>query len=191
MPHPQFTPWENATTVPQSSRAGMLKPESLTPITLLTALVITLCLWPHYGIAALAIGLVLGRLLALDLTTYTLPNVYTVPLMAVGFLHSLVFGGLSQVVLVWIILFLLSLTARRSNLTIGVGGGDLKLLAALFAFLPLTEAFFAIALGSFFWLPVAFAKPKVSIPFGVPIILGWTLLLALPDLPNWLVSTIS
>jgi leader peptidase (prepilin peptidase) / N-methyltransferase len=191
MPHPRFTPWENATAVPQSSRTGMLKPASLTPLTLLAALVVTILLWPNYGIAALAIGLVFGRLIALDLTTYTLPNVYTVPLMTVGLLHSVIFGGVSQTVLAWLILFLLSLTVRRSNLKIGMGGGDLKLLAALFAFLPLTEAFFAIALGSFFWLPVAFAKPKLSIPFGVPILLGWTLLLAVPHLPNWLMSAIS
>ncbi|TKW61552.1 MAG: prepilin peptidase [Blastochloris viridis] len=188
---PQFTPWETATHVPQSSVTGMLTRESLTPLSLLAALVITLLLWSHYGIGALAIGLIFGRLLALDLTTYTLPNIYTVPLMVVGLVHSLVFGGFLQAVLALVILLLVSLVLSRSHIKIGMGGGDLKLLAALFAFLPLTDAFFAIALGSLCWLPVAFLKPKASIPFGVPILLGWVCLLAFTDLPNWLISTIS
>ncbi len=169
----------------------MLKRESLTPLTLLAAVVIAILLWANYGIAALAIGLIFGRLLALDLTTYTLPNIYTVPLMAVGLMHSLVFGGFSQAICAWLIILLISMVASRSHLKIGMGGGDFKLLAALFAFLPLTDACFAIALGSLLWLPVAFKHPKQSIPFGVPIILGWTLLLAFPGLPNALVSTIS
>jgi len=169
----------------------MLKRETLTPLTLLAALVITVLLWAHYGIGALVIGLIFGRLLALDLTTYTLPNIYTVPLIAVGFVHSLVFGGFAQAVLALVMLLLVSLVFSRSSIKIGMGGGDLKLLAALFAFLPPADAFFAIALGSLFWLPVVCVKPKASIPFGVPILAGWVLLLAFPDLPNWLVSTIS
>lgn len=186
-----FIPWENATNVPLSSRPGVLPARALTPLTLLAAFLITLILWPTFHLAALLIGLVFGRLMALDLTTYTLPNVYTVPLLLVGWAHAATNGLFTQAILVLIGIFLLAWLMRRNHYNAGIGGGDLKLLAALFAFLPATSAFFAIAVGSFLWLPVAFAKPKASIPFGVPIVLGWTLLLAFPGLPNWLISTIS
>ena len=190
-----FTPWETATHVPASSRTGFLPLSTLMPLTLLLALCLSALLWQGYGMAGVAMGLLFGRLMALDLTTYTLPNIYTVPLLAVGMVYAALHGMLWQALTAAVGVYLLAEVLRRAGaargLSTGMGGGDLKLLAALFAFLPVTEALFALALGSFIWLPVAFAKPKLSVPFGVPIVIGWVLLLRLPHLPNWLMSAIS
>ena len=186
-----LAPWEVATHVPAASQPGLLALRTLPNLTLLCATALIAFLWPALGYAAIPTGLVFGRLVALDLTTYTLPNVYTVPLICIGMAYAAFHGLFTQAMLALVLLLLLSRTINRRNLKLGMGGGDLKLTAALFAFLPLTPAFWAIAAGSLLWLPVAFAKPKAMVPFGVPLILGWSLMLRFPHLPNWLISTIS
>jgi prepilin signal peptidase PulO-like enzyme (type II secretory pathway) len=192
---PQFlAPWETATDVTPAIQKGLLPQAATSPLTAFCALALMLFLWTPLGIAAIPIALIFARLIALDLTTYTLPNIYTVPLIAVGLMHAFTNDQLSQALIAILLLVFFSRTLYRANLrglSMGFGGGDLKLLAALFAFLPLTSAFWAIAVGSLLWMPIAFAKPKAMVPFGVPLILGWTILLCLPDLPNWLFSTIS
>jgi prepilin signal peptidase PulO-like enzyme (type II secretory pathway) len=190
-----LTPWEVATNVPQAATPGLL-PRTITfALTMLAAVVIALILWPVFGPASLAMGLLFGRLIALDLTTYTLPNVYTIPLATVGLFHALSAEHLGQAFLAIIILFCFNKVMAHANLRmarhVGFGGGDFKLLAALFAFLPLTSAFWAIAVGCLAYMPAAFAKPKATVPFGVPLIIGWVILLRVPHLPNWLISTIS
>lgn len=51
----------------------------------------------------------------------------------------------------------------------------MKLLAAMFAGLGAPVACWAAALGCVLWLPVAFWKPRVAQPLGVPLILGGVL----------------
>lgn len=190
-----FTPWEASTHVPEAAQPGLLPQAATGSLTALFSLLIILLLWPLYGAWSLGIGLTFGRLMALDLTTYTLPNVYTIPLLTVGVLHALTTEHLTQAALAIVLIFVFNRTLMKANLRaarkIGVGGGDLKLLASLFAFLPLTSACWAIAAGCILYMPVAFLKPKATVPFGVPLILGWILLLRVPHLPNWLFSTIS
>lgn len=190
-----FTPWEVATHAPLSARPGLLTAAAAPWLSVVFALAVVALLWQPFGWLAIVIGLVFGRLMALDLTTYTLPNVYTIPLFTVGLLHALSHEQLAQALIACLLIFFFNKTMAAANMrmarSIGVGGGDLKLLAALFAFLPLTSAFWAIAVGSLFYMPVAFAKPKATVPFGVPLLVGWVILLKWPHLPNWLVSTIS
>ena len=188
-----LAPWEKATNVAPAVRSGMLPQTAIWPLTAFSALALMLFLYPTLGLVAIPTALIFGRLIALDLTTYTLPNIYTVPLIIMGLMHAFTQEHLSQGLATILLLMFFSATLNRAPLKIrfGVGGGDIKLLAALFAFLPLTSAFWAIAIGSLLWLPVAFIKPKAMVPFGVPLILGWAVLLRFPDLPNWLFSTIS
>lgn len=190
-----FTVWEEATHAPTAAQPGLLPATTTLWLTLLCATIIATVLWQPFGYYALPIGLIFGRLMALDLTTYTLPNVYTIPLFVVGLFHALTHEQLAQAFIAAIIIVFFNKTLAAANMrmarTIGIGGGDLKLLAALFAFLPLTSAFWAIAVGSLAYMPVAFAKPKATVPFGVPLIIGWIILLRWPHLPNWLFSTIS
>jgi len=198
-----YTPWETATHVGTDSQPGFLPATTLAPLSLLLALLTAILLWPVMGGTAIVVGLVFGRLAALDLTTYTLPNVYTVPLLVVGLAHAAGQGRLLQALLAALVIILMAQVIQRGGQhlgrQLGMGGGDLKLLAALFAFLPLTHAFFAVAAGCLLWLPVAMLKPKATVPFGVPLLLGWVVLLrwpALPQtlpqhLPNWLALAIS
>ncbi len=190
-----FTPWEAATHAPASAQPGLLPTTAATWLTIVFALAVTALLWQPFGYASIAIGLVFGRLMALDLTTYTLPNVYTIPLLTVGLMHALSQEQLAQALIACLLMVFFNKTVAAANMrmarSIGVGGGDLKLLAALFAFLPLTSAFWAVAAGSILYLPVAFTEPKATIPFGVPLLLGWAVLLRWPHLPNQLISTIS
>ena len=186
-----LTPWETATDVTPAVKNGLLPRRAATPLTLFCSLAIAIALWPVFGFCTVPIALVFGRLVALDLTTYTLPNIYTVPLLIIGLLHAFTHGWLMQAILALLLIYCLSLTLTRSNLKMGMGGGDLKLLAALFAFLPLTSAFWAVAVGCLLYSPVTFAKPRSMVPFGVPLIVGWVILLCYPHLPNWLISTIS
>lgn len=187
----QLAPWEVATHVAEAVQPGLLPLHRLPFLTLSCAAALILFLWPTLGWAAIPTGLVFARLLALDLTTYTLPNIYTVPLICIGLPFAYFHGQLPQAAYALLIMLTFSFALSRCNVSLGFGGGDMKLMAALFAFLPLTTAFWAIAAGSILWLPVAFLKPKAMVPFGVPLILGWSLMLRFPHLPNWLISTIS
>lgn len=190
-----LTPWEGATHVATAAQPGLLPAAATGSLTAFLSLLITVILWPVYGPWSLAIGLTFGRLMALDLTTYTLPNIYTIPLLCMGLVHALGNEQLTQAALALVLIFLFNKTLMHANLRaarkVGVGGGDLKLLAALFAFLPLTSACWAIAAGCLAYMPVAFLKPKATVPFGVPLLVGWVIILRVPHLPNWLFSTIS
>lgn len=190
-------PWEKATNVAESAIPGLLPYCALTPLTLALSAALGLALWPALGPAAIPTALVFARLAALDVTTYTLPNVYTLPLAAMGLTHAALQNRLISGLII-AGLFALPLLAgycrrmaARRRFAAGLGGGDLKLAAALCLFLPLPAALFALAIGSILWLPVACLKPRVAVPFGLPIIIGWSIILAIPPLPNWLLSTIS
>lgn len=186
-----FTWWESATGVGAEAHPGLLQPRRAAPLTLLAALVFIPVLYPVMGGASLPVGLVLARLVALDVTTYTLPNIYTLPMLVVGWLYAFQHGLGGQAVLAALLLMAIGLVLGRLTSRAGLGGGDFKLLAALFAFMPVFQGFSAVALGCLMWLPVAFTAPQRPVPFGVPVVLGWVVVLRWPHLPNWLFSTIS
>lgn len=182
---------EKATGVAQAAQPGLLPARTATPLTLFLTILLTLVLSPSQGLYALPIALIFARLAALDATTYTLPNLYTVPLIAIGMAYAITHLHLATVVLVPILGLCLSLILSRSQATKGVGGGDIKLLVALFLFQPAEAALLALGLASVLYLPLACLAPKCPVPFGLPILLAWVLLLGAPTLPNWLFSTIS
>ena len=185
-------PWERA-TVPESQLApGWFPAEKLAAVTWLAMGVMLMILSPTAGWPMAWMALPLARLVALDLTTHTLPDIYTLPLLAVGLAHAWVTGSLvvavGAVVAVALLMMLAGLTvpALRQMLgkepgPAGIGGGDVKLLLALFAWLPPAEACFAVAVGCVAWLPLAFLYPRRAQPFGVAIALGWVAVLALPS----------
>lgn len=155
------------------------------------ALVLAVLLWPSWGFAGVMVALVFGRLMALDLTTYTLPNVYTVPLMMVGLLVA-VDSHLMGTLVVWLALLLVAGVARRwSRQGLLLGEGDLKLLAAMVGCLGPISALAALAAGCLLWLPGAWVAPKQPLPLGVPLLLGWAVVLAYPALPSVLFSPIT
>lgn len=116
---------------------------------------------------SLCLALILARLAALDLTTHTLPDIYAIPLVSMGLAHSFSTGQGANLA----ILPLLGALTFIPRLQLG--GGDLKLMAAMFLFLGFQFGFWAIALGCILWLPMACWRPHHPQPFGVPIALGW------------------
>jgi prepilin signal peptidase PulO-like enzyme (type II secretory pathway) len=179
--HSCLWPWEKATLAPADLvLPGWLPLRADGVVTLLGGILGTILLpaplWP--------LAWVLARLAALDLTLYILPDIYTIPLLAVGLTHALQIHAMPQF-LAGVVLLALQLSGQR-RLQSHFGGGDFKLLAAMLAWLPLQTAAMAVAVGCIVWLPLAFWRPKAMHPFGLPLILGWLIILAFPHLPEWL-----
>lgn len=185
-----LTVWETATGVREATQEGLVPGRASASLSLLLALVGAVLMYPAQGLVGVLAGLVFGRLMALDLTTYTLPNIYTLPLLAMGVAHAATHGLLTQTVLACLMLLSVFWLSNQLGNRIGMGAGDLKLMAALFGFIPAPEALFGMGLGATLWLPVAFFFPRRAVPFGVPVLLGWVLVLSFPGLPNWFFSTI-
>jgi prepilin signal peptidase PulO-like enzyme (type II secretory pathway) len=168
---------------------GWLPPPTLNPLTTFLAVALaagTLALGHPW--AALAAP-VFARLAALDLTAFVLPDLYTYPLLAAGLTHALLAGQWPQALAALALIgVLLPFAALRP--TAGLGGGDLKLIAALTAWLPAEAAATALALGCLAWLPLACRHPRRPQPFGVPVILGWLAILLCPHLPERLLLPI-
>lgn len=188
--HSPFTTWEKATGVPAAAQTGLLPLKASLPLTALLFLLFAVFLYPVQGLGGVLFALLAARLIALDATTYTLPNIYTLPLLAIGLAHAATHGLLLQSFLVCLMLLCLLWLTTQLGTRMGMGAGDLKLAAALFAFLPAPQALFSLGIGSILWLPVAFFMPRRAVPFGIPILLGWLLFLRFPGLPNWFFSTI-
>ncbi len=190
-PH-RLTPWERATGVPQASQPGWVAASYSLRLTLAFWLILGLFLFPAYGFWGGVLALMFARMAALDLTTYTLPNVYTLPLMAVSFWAALGAGHLIATLVLWLALAVLAGVGRGfPQAKMGIGEGDLKLLAAMGGFLALPSVLTAIVAGCLLWLPFACYAPKRALPLGVPIILGWALVLAFPALPILLFGPIT
>lgn len=189
-PTPRYPVWEKATGVAHDAHPGLIPPRAANALTAVLFLGLSVLFYNTHGATGFLIALLFARLAALDLATYTLPNIYTLPLLAVGVAHAATHGLLMQSLLACLMLLcILWLTIQLGN-RLGLGSGDLKLIAALFAFFPADAALFALGAGSLLWLPVGFAFPRRAVPFGVPILLGWVLLLRFPGLPNAFFSTI-
>ncbi len=114
-------------------------------VELATALLSVLCVW-HFGYGWQALGalLLLWGLIALagiDLDTYLLPDVITLPLLWLGLLFNLfgvfaplndaVIGAMAGYLVLWGIFWLFKLATGKE----GMGYGDFKLLAALGAWM--------------------------------------------------------
>lgn len=188
---PKLAMWETSTGVAAAAQPGLLPYRAALPLTALLFGLFSVFLWPLLGLSGLVVAALFARLIALDITTYTLPNVYTLPMLAVGGVYALTHGLFVQSLLACLLLLCLVWLLARINATAGFGAGDLKLMAVLFAFTPAPEALFALSLGSLLWMPVAMFHPRRPVPFGIPILLGWLVLLRFPDLPNAFFSTIS
>ncbi|MCA3244740.1 MAG: prepilin peptidase [Alphaproteobacteria bacterium] len=188
---PFLTPWEQATGVAEAALPGLLPARHTRRLTWALALVLAVLLWPAWGMAGVVMALVFARLMALDLTIYTLPNIYTIPLLAVGLLVALG-DHLLATLLVWLALWLVGAAGRRwPRQGLVLGEGDLKLLAALVACLGPLPALAALAVGCLLWLPAAWLAPSRPLPLGVPLLLGWAVALAYPALPSVLFSPIT
>lgn len=171
-----FWPWEAATGAPASAMPGLVKPGYTLLLTLLGSTALAMVLWPVFGLWGLPLALALGRLMALDLTTHTLPNVYTLPLLAVGLAHGLAWGDMPGILAALIVLVVYTVVGWVRPDQSLLGGGDLKLLAAMFAGLGAPLTCWAVAAGCIMWLPVAFWKPRAAQPLGVPLVLGGVLM---------------
>lgn len=188
---PFLTPWEQATGVADAAIPGLFSAHHSGRLTWALALVLAVLLWPAWGLPGVAVALIFARLMALDLTTYTLPNIYTIPLLAVGLVVAMG-NHLLATLLVWLALWLVGVAGRRwPRQGLVLGEGDLKLLAAMVASLGPLPALAALAVGCLLWLPGAWLVPNRPLPLGVPLLLGWALALAYPALPNTLFSPIT
>ncbi|MCP5405445.1 MAG: prepilin peptidase [Pseudomonadaceae bacterium] len=178
MPYSPLWPLE-VRALPPEALAGhrRIPAPDINRVTLVLALAIPLLLWPAYGPLALLLAFPLARLLVLDACCYLLPNLYTLPLISGGVVYAWMSGfGTPALMMVAVLLLVREGVLRLPPSRIGIGGGDFMLLAALFSWLPLAPACFAVALGCVIYLPVAFALPGRPIPFGVPLIAGWLLM---------------
>lgn len=174
-PPPILLGFEAATVPPEAARPGLLAARWVWPLTAL-GLPLAALLWPVYGPLALPLGLALGRLLALDLTTYLLPNLYTYPLLAGGLAFAWFDGhAFSAVLSTLVFLGLRELTLRLPNPSRGLGGGDYTLLAALCCWLGFGNAMWASLLGSLLWFPFTWLAPRRHVPLGAPLIVGWAI----------------
>ncbi len=178
--------WEKATGVAEDALPGTVALRHAGRLTAGFWLVFAVVLWPQWGLAGVLMGLVFARMAAVDLTMFVLPNVYTWPLMAMGLVHGLMQGTVLVIVGIWAALAGVAWLARWLWPGRGVGGGDWALGAAMVAFLGPVGACVAVAVGVLLWLPVAFARPQAMVPLGVPLIVGWVVVLCCPHLPEWL-----
>ena len=184
-PHPVLLGFEAATVPPDAGQPGLLRPRWAWPLTGLTVPLAAL-LWPAYGPLAPVLGLLAGRLLALDLTTYLLPNLYTYPLLGGGLAYAWFAGhGWSSAFSVLALLALRELTLRLPSARKGLGGGDYTLLAATCCWMTLADAMWAGLLGSLLWFPFTWLAPRRHVPLGAPVILGWAVYSCLKTLYNW------
>lgn len=142
---------------------------------------------PATLVAVLLCALVLWRLLILDLTYLVLPDVYTLPFLLVGLaaipflnLHPTWWWSLSGAALLFAIHYGLALLcAKFTGGTGGLGGGDIKLAAALGAWFGPVGGLVILALASALNMLPALLAPKRDIPFGFGLTLGSLIILAL------------
>ena len=128
-------------------------------------------------------ALVLARLLVLDVAAYVLPDVYTLPLLATGVVATALaqqWFWLAGVLTVFTVLWFATPRLPKSLAkSVGIGGGDLKLLAAMALWLNPLSFCWAIAVGCLLWLPLVWRQPLQPVPLGAPLLVGWAIMLVL------------
>jgi leader peptidase (prepilin peptidase)/N-methyltransferase len=145
--------------------------------------------WWHYGpgpmlISRLIFGCALIVLFAIDLEIYQLPNIITIPGIAVGFLLSFInppgwWSSLIGIVVGGGVLYLMAEGYRRIRHQEGMGMGDVKMLAMIGAFLgwPLTLLSLMIASVAGTIIGIALIATgrgtmKYELPFGTFLAIG-------------------
>ncbi len=172
----------------QRSEGGGLPARQLTaPATLATAiaLVVALC-WgaaavpPPLRGATMLLGTALVLLAHCDLRHFRLPDMLTLPLILAGLATSALLpapdlgGHLAGAAAGFAVLAVLGWGHHRLTARDGIGGGDVKLLAAGGAWLgwqALPALMLIAALGGIGWALVAARgkQPDGPVPFGVPL----------------------
>ncbi len=137
---------------------------------------------PELAIALAGLAVVLARLATVDLAYNILPDVYTLPLVALGlgysaFLapgHGFLMGLVGAVAGFGIALAFAWTMAKVTGGNSGMGGGDIKFLAAVGAFsgAPLLGLAMFIGCGLTFFISLFFHPREMHFPFGPGLALG-------------------
>lgn len=177
--------WEKRFLPDADIGTGVLAPKFALPLTFLgwagltfAAFIAPLQLPLFALLSLLLLALILWRLLILDLTYLILPDIYTLPLTLIGlvatfFIHPHWWWGIAGTALMFAIHYGFAmlchiLTKGRG----GLGGGDIKLAAALGAwFGPLASLLILAAANLINFIP-ALIWPKRDIPFGIGLTLA-------------------
>lgn len=154
--------------------------------------------WPSLA-AVLGLALVLARLTAVDLAHLLLPDVYTLPLLVAGLLVPPLLGWqgpsagvLGAVVGGGVALGLAVGLAVARGGAAELGGGDIKLMAALGAWVGLFQLPLALAVACFLSLGLAFAQPRgAHIPFGPGLCIGLFATLLYPNVLEGLLGSVA
>jgi len=178
----KLAPWEHA-TLPHPLPQGLLPAQHAGPLFLILAGVGMVLLNPTLGPWGIPVALVLARLLVLDVAAYVLPDVYTLPLLATGVVATALaqqWFWLAGVLAVFAALWFATPHLPKSLAkSVGIGGGDLKLLAAMALWLNPLAFCWAIAVGCLLWLPLVWRQPLLPVPLGAPLLVGWVIMLVL------------
>ena len=150
-------------------------------------------------VTVLALALVLARLTAVDLAHLLLPNVYTLPLLAAGLVlppllgwHGPSAGVLGAVVGGGVALGRALGLALLKGGQAELGGGDIKLMAALGAWVGLFQLPIALAVACFLSLGLSFWQPRgAHIPFGPGLCLGLFATLLYPNVLEGLLGSVA
>ncbi len=165
--------------------------------------VMFLAAWLHYGpgvmlVSRLLLGCALIVLFAIDLEHHLLPNVITLPGIAVGFAFSFFAGPgwLSSLLGILVgggLLFAVAEAYYRWRHVEGLGMGDVKMLAMVGAFLGWPATLMTLTMGSIAGsaiglLVIALRRGdmKYALPFGTFLALGAAISATVgPNLLNW------
>lgn len=168
---------------------GFVPAAHLNVATIVITLLLSLCFLysenNFHPVLSIFLAVVLGRLLALDLTHLVLPDVYTLPLIFFGLIIPPLFGlhgwlyGLTGAAIGFVFPLLFAIAVEKlSNANSGMGGGDIKLLAAMGAWLGPIFLTFSLPLACFLTLAFAFRIPKnQDLPFGPGLIISFIIFL--------------
>ena len=182
---------EEKTISKEDMGEGFLPHNTLTKLTFITAIILLAIASPlltSVGFKAYIILLLiplLARLTALDATYHVLADIYTLPLIVIGlavapymegqtFLNALYGAGAAFVFTT--AFALLAMFLKGGN--IGIGGGDIKLITAIGAWVGLWHLPFVLSLAFFLSLAISFSLPRGKpIPMGPGLIAAFWLFL--------------
>lgn len=131
----------------------------------------------------IALALLLARTMAIDLCHFLLLDIYTLAILALGLASPFLMGasalwyyapiGAAVGLGVGLLLAFITAKLKGDTVTEHIGGGDIKMLAAIGAWTGPTELFTAIVLIAFFGFGVAaFAQKDGKTPYGPALCLG-------------------
>ena len=183
-------PFEARCLYPSTGWPGKIPPGWVTPV----MGVVVVIFWGLLYLAALPIdmawvvlalaAMLWARQMALDLGHQVLLNVYTYPLLLLAFLYHGLSGTAWAIPVTGAVLGWGGATALAWGIArlrpghSGLGGGDVKLLAALGAWVGPGLLLSVIGLGCLLSLLLSLRQPKADLPLGPGLIVaGWVLTL--------------